>query len=108
MLFLGSCPLWDILAVLTLKMRIELDPILSNSFQSDLFLAIDVIDFGNYANDNTVYHARHCIYDVTLSLSEPAKKVFQWFYQNQMKENIDICHLRLSKRGETGLVIGDF
>lgn len=42
-----------------------------------------------------------------MSLQDFAKKVFQWFPDNQMKRNTDKCHLLLSKNDNTQLEIGD-
>ena len=45
---------------------------------------------------------------VILSLQDSVKKVFQWFSDNQMKENVDKCHLFLIKNDEIQLKVGDF
>ena len=55
---------------------------------------IDDIEFANLSDDNTVYWGGDNNVDVAISLKDSAKKVvFHWFFDNQMEENIDKCHL---------------
>ena len=62
-------------------------PILFNTSLSDLLFIIGNIDFANYADDNTVYWEGDSVADVVLSLQSSAKKVFYWFFDDQMKGN---------------------
>ena len=39
-------------------------PILFNIFIADLFLVTDDTDFGNYADNNTIYCSNDCVNDV--------------------------------------------
>ena len=82
-------------------------PILFNTSLSDLLFIIDNIDFANYADDSTAYWGDDSITDVVLSLQSSAKKVFHWFFDNQMKGNTSKCHLLLSKNDKIKLEEGE-
>lgn len=56
---------------------------------------MDDIDLASYADDNTIYCNYDCVDDA--SLTEYAKKFFEWFFDNKMKKNTDKSHLILSK-----------
>ena len=85
-----------------------LGPILFNIFLSDLFLAVQNVDFASYADDNTIYNSSENINDVILSLQESSKQLFKWFSDNQMKSNSDKCHLIVGTNDTTEIQIGDF
>ena len=53
-----------------------LGPHLFNIFLSDLFLAVQNIDFSSCADDNTIYNAGDNIDEVIFSLQESSKKNF--------------------------------
>ena len=84
-----------------------LGPILFNIFLSDLFLIVDDIDIGNYADDNTIYKEHDNTDDLITSLQNAATKLFKWFSDNQMRGNTDKCHLLLSKDESSEIHIGD-
>ena len=84
-----------------------LGPILFNIFISDLFLVVKEVDFASYADDNTIYQLGRTVDDVINGLQVSAKKLFQWFSDNQMKGNTDKCHLIMSTNNATELQIGD-
>ena len=54
------------------------------------------VDFGSYADDNTVYSACSNDDEVIHSMEEFSRKLFKWFADNQMKTNEDKCHLIIS------------
>ena len=69
---------------------------LFNILLSDSLLVINDTNFCSYADDNTTYDSLNSIGDVISSLKESVEKLFQWFCQNQMKENKGKCHLIVS------------
>ena len=54
------------------------------------------VDFASYANDSTPYVTGYSIEDVINSLENDSIKSFNWFVENQIKENKDKCHLLIS------------
>ena len=66
-----------------------LGPLLFNIFLCDLFLIVDDTDIASYADDNTAYCTSNIRDDVKVTLNASSIKVFQWFYNNGMKANID-------------------
>ena len=52
--------------------------------------------FSSNADDNTIYDTGNSIDDIISYLKESSEKLFQWFLHNQMKGNIDKCHLIVS------------
>ena len=66
------------------------------------------VDFASYADDNTIYDAGDSIDEVIFSLQESSKKLFKWFYDNQIKTNEDKFHLIVSTNELTKIQIGDF
>ena len=85
-----------------------LGPILFNIFLSDLFLAVQNVDFASYADDNTIYDASDNIDEVIFSLQESSEKLFKWFADNQIKFNENKCHLIVSTNELVEIQIGDF
>ena len=67
-----------------------MSPLLVNIFLCDLFLTIEGNYFTNYTDDTTPY--------VIGNNAEEAitQKLFTWFAQNEMKANLNKCHLLLS------------
>ena len=84
-----------------------LGPILFNIFLSDLFLIVDDVDIANYGGDNTTYKEHENIDDLIKSVQDAVAKLFIWFSDNQMKGNIDKCHLLLSKGESSEIHRGD-
>ena len=74
-----------------------LGPFLFNIFLCDLFvLSTESNYFTNYPDDTTFQVIGN---DAEELVSEPktiAKKLFIWFAQNEMKANLEKCHLLLS------------
>ena len=50
------------------------------------------IDIASYEDDNTPYTTGNSIEEVIQNLENPAKMLFRWFSDNQMKANPDRCH----------------
>ena len=69
-----------------------LGPLLFNIFLCDLFLIMENIDIASYEDDNTPYTTGNSIEEVIQNLENPAKMLFRWFSDNQMKANPDRCH----------------
>ena len=55
---------------------------------------------------NIIYCSNDCVNDVVASLSKSAKKLFQWFSDNEMKGNTDKCHLIFSRESDAGTCVG--
>ena len=74
--------------------RSILGPLLFNIFMRDLFFMVDETYFASYADDNTFVSGDRL--DNVLDFLEKASKIFDWFSNNQMKANPDICHVLTS------------
>ena len=61
------------------------------------------IDFASYADDNTPF----IIGDVIFKLQNASKTLFQWFYDNQMKANLNKCLFICSSNEKLNMVIED-
>ena len=72
-----------------------------------LFLVVKDVNFANYAHDNTIYQLGRNVDNVINDLQLSAKKLFRWFSDNQMKGNIDTCHLIMSTNNTTELKVRD-
>ena len=73
-----------------------LGPLLFNIFLCNLFLTIEGNYFTNYANDTTPYVIGNNAEEVVSELKAITQKLFTWFAQNEMKANLNKCHLLLS------------
>ena len=73
-----------------------LGPLLFNIFFCNLFLTIESNYFTNYADDTTPYVIANNAEEVVFELKAITQKLFTWFSQNEMKANLDKCHLLLS------------
>ena len=73
-----------------------LGPLLFNIFLCDLFLTIEGNYFTNYADDTTPYVIGNNAEEVVSELKAITQKLFTWFAQNEMKANLNKCHLLLS------------
>ena len=73
-----------------------LGPFLFNIFLCDLFLTIEGNYFINYADDTTPYVIGNNAEEVVSELKAITQKLFVWFTQNELKANLNKCHLRLS------------
>ena len=76
--------------------RIDLGSLLFNIFLSDLFLTIEGNYFSSYAYDTTPYVIDNNAEEVVSELKAITQKLFTWFAQNEMKVNLNKCHLFLS------------
>ena len=72
------------------------DPLLFSIFLCDLFLTIEDNYFTNYADDTTPYVIGKNAEEVVSELKAITQKLFIWFNQNEMKANLNKCHLLLS------------
>ena len=73
--------------------RFLLGPLLFNIFICNLFLIMNKVDFGSYADDNTPYVIGNGAKETINSLKEASDELFYWFANNQMKVNPDKFHL---------------
>ena len=84
-----------------------LGPLLFNIFMCGIFLIIKATYFTGYADDKTPFVVRDNIADVTRALQEIGENLLNWFLNNEMKLNIDKCHLLLNSQEPNTLKIGD-
>ena len=62
-------------------------------------------DFASYADDNTPYVVGNNIEDVIIKLQNASLTLFQWFYDNQMKDNLDKCHFICSMDDKVNIIV---
>ena len=74
---------------------------------SDLFLVVKDVNFGSYADDNTIYQSGRNVDDFTNDLQISVEKLFRWFSDNEMKGNTDKCYLIMSTTNTPELKVGD-
>ena len=63
-------------------------------------------DFASYADNNRSYRTENTRDEIIQSLKHDSM-LFQWFSDNQMKCNINKCHLLVKKKDEVTIRIGD-
>ena len=73
-----------------------LGPLLFNIFLCNLFLTIEGKCFTNYVDNTTSYVIGNNAEEVESELKAITQKLFTWFAQNEMKANLNKCHLLLS------------
>ena len=73
-----------------------LGPLLFNIFLCNLFLTIEGNYVNSYAYDTTPYVIGNNAEEVVSELKAITQKLFTWFAQNEMKANLNKCHLLLS------------
>ena len=82
-----------------------LGPLLFNIFLCDLFFIMNETDFASYAEDNTPYVVGNNIEDVIIKLQNASLTLFQWFYDNQMKANLDKCNFICSTDDKVNITV---
>ena len=85
-----------------------LGPLLFNIFLCDLFLIVKETSFASYADDNTPYVRAENLDKIIKSLEKVSIKLFQWFSDDQMKANHDICHLLVSGKNNVTMNANGF
>ena len=65
---------------------------------------MDDIDFASHVDDNTPYTIGSNIETVIFKLKNSSKILFQWFMDNQMKANPDMCHFICSTNDTVNLI----
>ena len=73
-------------------------PLLFNAYICDLFFEVRDLEYTSFADDTTPYT---CLLDTIPNLGKLEKGVqsmFDWFSENFVKVNADICHLIASLR----------
>ena len=66
---------------------------------------MDDTDFASYADDNTPCIIGNDMKDVILKLQNSSKILFQWFMDNQVKNNPDECHFICSTNDRVNLIV---
>ena len=85
-----------------------LGPLLFRIFLGgDVFLIINNIHIASYADDNTHYAVDENAENVGDKLKIEAKSLIKWFYDNQMKANLDKWHLLIIFTSQNELKIGN-
>ena len=84
-----------------------LGPLLFKIFLSDLFFIMKETDYSSYADDNTPYRTAEIIEEVIKLLERDSKMLFRWFSDNQMKANLNKCHLVVNKKYEVVINLGE-
>ena len=69
---------------------------------------IDDINTANYAGDNTPFVSGDAPLNVITSLENAAEKLFEWFTNNHMKANHDLCHLLMSTLTPISIKVKDY
>ena len=64
-------------------------------------------DYSSYADDNTPYRTAEIIEEVIKLLERDSKMLFRWFSDNQMKANLNKCHLVVNKKYEVVINLGE-
>ena len=75
-----------------------LGPLLFNIYICDLFIENSDIDVANYADDNTPYACSSDLYSVIFKLQKNTKRIFRWFYNNNLISNVEKSHLIVSTK----------
>ena len=73
-----------------------------------MFYDINDCDIASYADDNTTYASSSNLDALTNKLEERTKNLFQWFRNNDMKANADICHLLVTGNDKASANINEF
>ena len=73
-----------------------------------MFYDIDDCDIASYADDNTTYASSSNLEALINKLEERTKNLFQWFRNNDMKANADICHLLVTDNDKVSANISEF
>ena len=73
-----------------------------------MFYDIDDCDIASYADDNTTYASSSNLDALINKLEERTKNLFQWFRNNDMKANADICHLLVTDNDKVSANISEF
>ena len=68
-------------------------PHLFNIFICDLFSIRNNVNFANYGDDNKAYVAGAGVIQAFESLRQASDELLYGFANNQMKANLDKCHL---------------
>ena len=84
-----------------------LEPILFNTFLSDLSLVINDVNIAGYADDNTIYDSRDSIDGVITSVQISFKKLFQWISADQMQGDSDKCHFVTNTNESHQILVDD-
>ena len=64
-------------------------------------------EFASYADNNTPYTSGQNIDNVIRTLENDSVRLFKWFSNNQMKANMDKCHLLQSNKERVTMTIGE-
>ena len=74
-----------------------LGPLSLKSFLCDLFFLMNKTDFASYADDNNIV-------DLIINLQNASLSFFQWFYDNQVKVNLDKSHFICSTYDKANII----
>ena len=83
-----------------------LGPLLFNIFINYIFLFIGDGKIDNYADDNAPYSIEMNIESLLGTLESQTNLLHQWFHINEMKSNVDKCHLIVVNNSYLSVNIG--
>ena len=84
-----------------------LGPLLFNIDLIDLFFICEKDDIASYADDTTPYTcARDTSTTVISELQSTSEKLLNWFEKNNLKANLEKCHLLLNSKSSIETKVG--
>ena len=72
-----------------------------------MFLILKIVFFTSHTDGSPPFAVAYNIIDVIQSLQKNGENLITWFSDNQMKLNVDKCHLILNIKEKTTLEIGN-
>ena len=84
-----------------------LGPLLFNIFLNDVFYFMRNTKITNYADDNTPYSIEENIRNLLNTLEIETSVLLKWFDFNEMKSNVDKCHLIVVNKNEVSVNLGN-
>ena len=84
-----------------------LGPLLFNIFLNDVFYFMNNTKITNYADDNTPYSIEEDISKLLNTLEIETSVLLKWFDFNEMKSNVDKCHLILVNNNDVSVTLGN-
>ena len=66
------------------------------------------IDIASYGDDSVPFIVENNIDNVIASLEQVSDALFHWFKNNRLKNNVNKCHLLVSKNKPVRIKVGDY
>ena len=84
-----------------------LGPFIFNTFLNDVFYFMNKTKITNYADDNTPYSIEENIINLLNTLEIETSVLLKWFDFNEMKSNVDKCHLIVVNNNDVSVNLGN-